>query len=136
MLNSFEQFLPLLDVFPLKEMLTLFWVVVPFVSFLMVPHRLSVVWLKLHLSRKLLHLSLMLLLTKVEIWSSSTLMFGSDGFAFLSASRSSAILAASVGKFGLISFIQPAGMFLFAAFMTFCLKVRSPLCTFVGSGVS
>ena len=63
-------------------------------------------------------------------------MLGSDGFVVLRASLSSARLAASVGKLGRISLMQPAGMFCFAALMTFSLKVLSPLCTSVGSCMS
>lgn len=63
-------------------------------------------------------------------------MLGSDGLDLLSASLSSASLAASKGKFGRISFMQPAGMFLLAALMTFLLKVRSPIWTLVGGGAS
>ena len=78
----------------------------------------------------------MCVLTIDFIRSESTLMLGSDGLVLLRASLSSASFAASVGKLGRISFIQPAGMFLFAAFRMFFLKVRSPVCTSDGSGVS
>ena len=51
LLNSFVHLFALFDVDPLNEMLTLFGLVLLLVSFLMVCHRLSVFWLKLHLSR-------------------------------------------------------------------------------------
>lgn len=50
-------------------------------------------------------------------------MLGSIGLDALSASLSTAIFAYSVGKFGRISFMQPAGMFLFADVQMQCLRV-------------
>lgn len=116
-------------------MLMLFSLVVLFERLLSTRHRLFELWLKSHLSRYRFHLSRRCLFTNWVMLFDSSRILGSDGFSRLSASLSSASVAASVGKFGRISLMQPDGMFLLVVQRMNSRRVRSPLCTSVGCGV-
>ena len=66
-------------------------------------------------------------LTILLIFDDSVLIRGSSRLVTRNASRSSASLAASVGKFGLTSGIYLAGIYLLAASVIFFRKCFSPI---------
>lgn len=120
---------------PLNEMMLLLEGLRPFVRFLMIFHKFFVPEPKSLCSMRECHLLLTCSRTIDFISLLRAGILGLDGSCCRRWSRRSARRAAAVGKFGLITGMDPAGMNLPAAILTSFRKDLSPAKMHVGGGI-